>query len=231
MTHAPAPTPRAVNQRELRLRKLQRGFLILCPFMGASPPPPPPPAELTDTFAGTAVELSSHTADSGATYAKTGNSGQTLSLDGSGALIGTTPAGSGRTHYRSNVTPATKNQYATFTLNISNTGKSSGYVTFRATSDDSFYAVGFNGGNTSVRLMQRTGSGDLTLQDWAVPGTGAYAIRVEITDASKIVLVDSVNRINYTTDNVVTAVGTYGISNMFADTSGWSIDNLVCWSA
>lgn len=190
---------------------------------------------VSDTFTeSTTVELSTHTGETGATWAKhIDYSGGSLSVDSIGDRVYCTTASTAG--YYASGTPAGAEYDIEFDLYIhSNDTGSAGIMGRVDTSSHTLYFVRYNQSGTEWQLYKIV-NGTVTLLDSAVATltvAQTYACRFEIRDNSQEFFVDDVSTLS-ATDTEITAAGVVGIRSGTARSAntGYHIDNFIATDA
>jgi hypothetical protein len=171
-----------------------------------------------------ATTLADHTSDSSHTWGKV--AGNTGNLTINANTLYSSSADTVNTYY-SSFTPADAEYIVKATIYSSASGGTTPYVCGRvSTTERTGYCVNWTDGNWSLRQWVNGTRTDLATYAGDTPTT-AKVVKLEITDAAKKVYIDDVERINYTTDNTITAAGRPGLATYYSDAS--TARNLDTW--
>lgn len=181
-----------------------------------------------DNFTGTDTTiLTDHTSDSSHTWGKV--AGNTGNLTINANTVYSSSSDSANMYY-SSFTPADAEYIVKATIYSSASGGSAPYVCGRlSTSQRTGYCVAYVGGTWTLnqwvdgtRTELATYTGDAA--------TTSRVVKLDITDAAKKVYIDDVERINYTTNNTITAAGRPGVATYFTDANtGRYLDTWEVW--
>lgn len=169
-----------------------------------------------DNFTDTdATILTDHTSDSSHTWGKV--AGNTGNLTINANTLYSSSADTANMYYSSFV-PADAEYIVKATIYSASYGTTP-YVCGRvSTTERTGYCVNWTEGNWALRQWVNGTRTDLATYAGDTPTT-AKVVKLEITDAAKKVYIDDVERINYTTDNTITAAGRPGLATYYSDAS------------
>jgi len=180
--------------------------------------------DVSDTFTDTdTTNLTAHTSDSSHTWTKIGTGGE-LVINSNKVNASVSDA---FTLFYSSFDPTDSAYTISADFSSSSTGGTTPFICGRLdTTLRTGYCVNYTAGTWTLRSWVNGSTASLATYTGDDPVSTPLTVELVISDAAKIVKIGGVQRINYTTDNAITAKGRPGLGMYFSDASALrNIDN------